>query len=537
MHDLVLKNAKIVDGTGGPWFRGDVAVNGATISKIGRLQDVEAARVIDLEGKVLSPGFIDPHSHADIIATSVNPENEIFQGVTTQVTGNCGKSNAPVNPGTLDLLKKYLAAYTPSGVDLKWNWTSLGSWLDIIDRQGYVTDLGVLIGQGTIRMAVMGMSDMDPTPGQMAEMERLVAESMEQGALGLSTGLIYPPGSFTKTDELVRLCRIVAAYGGIYTSHIRSEGAEELAAVNEALEIGRQSGCKVQISHHKVTHPYDGWSSETLGRIERARAEGIDATFDVYPYTAGYTQITTLVPKWATVGGVDAMLERLRDPAQRTRVMEDMSRDVKGWENFAKAAGWDGLFISSTKVDRSVEGKSIRQIAEEKGKDCTEALLDIILTENAEASVIVWAQSEDDHEKIITHPLSMIGSDGFSCSYSEPRLQGKPHPRCLGTFPRVLGHYVREKKLLKLETAVWKMTGFTAQRFGLQDRGLVKEGFLADFVVFDPGKIIDKSTFEDPFQKPEGIDYVIKSGEVVVEKNRFSGEILGKTVRLGKGKN
>lgn len=533
MHDMILKNAKIVDGTGGPWFHGDVALAGGKIAGIGKYVKKDALKVIDIEGKVLCPGFIDPHSHADIIATEVNPQNQILQGVTTQITGNCGKSDAPVKPGTMPFLKRYLAAYTPEGVSLQWDWISLGDWLDIIDRQGYVTDLGVLIGQGTIRMAVMGMSDAEPTDAQMEEMKRLVAESMQQGALGLSTGLIYPPGSFTKTPELVELCKVVAEYGGVYATHMRSEGAEQIPAIEEAILIGRESGCRVHISHHKITHPYDGQSGETLAMIEAAREEGIDITFDAYPYTAGYTQITTLIPTWATVGGVDAMLERLRDPQLRKRIAHDQEHGVPGWENFARSAGWGGVVISSTKVDRSVEGKNIRQIAEERETTCSEALFDIVLTEKAEASVVVWSQSEADHERIITHPLCMIGSDGFPCNYNEPRLQGKPHPRCLGTFPRVLGRYVREKKLLDLERAVWKMTGFTAQRFGLHDRGLVKEGLLADLVVFDPEVVADGATFEDPFRKPEGIELVIKNGRILVERNKHVGGILGRTVRSG----
>lgn len=532
MYDLVIKNAKIVDGTGAPWYRADIAVKDGHIADIGVFDGKAASKVIDAKGLAVCPGFIDPHSHADIVATEVNPENEIYQGVTTQVTGNCGKSNAPVNPETLPLLQAYLGAYTT--VDLKWDWTSLGDWLDIIDRQGYVTDLAVLLGQGTVRMAVMGMDDSDPTTKQIDDMKRLVAESMEQGAVGMSTGLIYPPGSFTKTDELVEMCKVVAQYGGIYTSHIRNEGFEELEAVDEAIEIGRRSGCKVHLSHQKVTHPNDGFSILTLAKVEYARSQGIDVTLDVYPYTAGYTQITTLIPKWATVGGVDAMLERLKDPDIRKRVAEDQAKFIPGWENFAKSAGWDGLFISSCHTDHSIEGKSIQQIANERGKSCSEALFDIILKEHARASVVVWSQSESDHDRIVSHPLALIGSDAFSCSYTEPKLQGKPHPRCLGTFPRVVGTYVREKRLFSLETAVYKTTGFTAQRFGLHDRGLIKKGLLADMVIFDPDTIADKGTFTDPYQKPAGISKVIKNGIVVVEGNVFSGKILGKTVRRGK---
>jgi N-acyl-D-amino-acid deacylase len=533
MFDLLLTDGIIVDGTGGPWYRGDVGIKDSKIARIGSLKGASAERVLSVDGKIVSPGFIDSHTHSDIIATAIpRPENQIYQGVTSQIAGNCGKSNAPVNPATVGLLKRYLDAYTPKEATLKWDWVSLGDWMDIIDRQGYVTDLGVLLGQGTVRIAVMGMDDSEPTKDQMESMKTLVAEAMCQGAVGMSSGLIYPPGSFTRTWELIELCKVVAHYGRIYTSHIRSEGHEELDAVDEAIEVGRQSGCKVQISHHKVMYPNQGFSRITLQKIEAAREEGVDVACDVYPYIAGYSQITTLIPKWATVGGVDAMLERLADPAARRRIAEDHGRDVPGWENFAKAAGWDNIFISSTKADRSIEGKSISEIARARQVSCTEALIEIVLKERAQASVIIWSLSEEDHKSIVTHPFSMIGSDGFPCSYSEPRLQGKPHPRCLATCPRVLGKYVREDKLLSLESAVWKLTGFVAQRYGLHDRGLIKDGLLGDLVVFDRDTIRDNASFDDPFQKPSGIEYVIKNGNVVVQNNQYSGAALGKTIRV-----
>jgi N-acyl-D-aspartate/D-glutamate deacylase len=533
MFDLLLTDGIIVDGTGGPWYRGDVGIKDSKIAQVGSFKGAKAKKVLSVDGHIISPGFIDSHTHSDIIATEISrPENQIYQGVTSQIAGNCGKSNGPVNPATVDLLKRYLDAYTPKEATLKWDWVSLGDWMDIIDRQGYVTDLGVLLGQGTIRIAVMGMDDGEPTKDQIESMKKLVAEAMRQGAVGLSSGLIYPPGSFTRTWELIELCKVVAQFGRIYTSHIRSEGPEELEAVDEAIEIGRRSGCRVQISHHKVMYPNQGFSQITLKKIEAARAEGIDVACDVYPYLAGYSQITTLIPKWATVGGVDAMLERLKDPEVRRRIAEDHKRDVPGWENFAKAAGWDNLFISSTKVDKSVEGKRISEIARERDLSCSEALIEIVLKERAQASVIIWSLVEEDHKSIVTHPFSMIGSDGFPCSYSEPRLQGKPHPRCLATCPRVLGKYVREDKLLSLESAVWKLSGFVAQRYGLHDRGLIKEGLLGDLVVFDRDRILDNASFDDPFQKPSGIDYVIKNGNVVVHSNQYSGAVLGKTIRV-----
>lgn len=532
-YDLILKNGIVVDGTGCPWYRGDVAVKGKTIAGIGKFGSHEAEKVLDVAGLVVAPGFIDTHTHSDIIATSKNDmENSLFQGVTTQISGNCGKSNAPVNPKTIDLLKRYLDAYTPKGVELEWNWQSMSDWFDIIDSRGFITDMATLLGQGTVRLAVLGMSDADPTASEMEEMKRLVDQALKDGVIGMSSGLIYPPGSFTKTAELIELCKVIREHNSVYTTHLRSEGDELMSAVEEALEIGLRSGCKVHISHHKVQGSHNkGLSRKTLAAMEYARERGLDVTCDLYPYVAGYSQISTLVPRWATVGGINAMLERLGNPENRDRLRAEMENGLSDWDSFIRFAGWDGVVFSSAKIDRSVEGKSIARLAAERGLEPVDALLGVILKEKAEASVVIFSLSQEDHERVVKHPLSMIGSDGFPCSYSEPRLQGKPHPRCLATFPRVLAKYVREDRLLDLETAIYKMSGLAASRFGLTDRGLVKKNLLADFVVFDADKVADRSTFDDPFQKPEGIRYIVKNGKVLVEDNRFSGEIVGKSVR------
>ncbi|GHV34754.1 aminoacylase [Synergistales bacterium] len=535
MYDLIVKNGIIVDGTGSPWYRADVAVKNEIIAGIGKFAAHEGKKVLDANGLIVTPGFIDTHTHTDIVATAKNdPENSLFQGVTTQVSGNCGKSNAPVNSETIDLLKRYLDAYTPKGIVLGWNWKSMGDWFDIIDRQGFITDIAALLGQGTVRLAVLGMSDAEPTKVQLEEMKKLVDDAMREGTVGMSSGLIYPPGIFTKTGELIELCRVVKEHEAVYTTHLRSEGNSLMDAVEEAIEIGRESGCKVHISHHKVRGGINaGLSRKTLAAMEYARGIGIDVTCDLYPYVAGYSQISSLVPRWATVGGVNAMLERLANVENRDRFRVEMEEGLPDWDSFIHYSGWDGIAFSSAKEDHSVEGKSIAQLAAERNVAPIDALLSVILKEKAEASVIIYGSSLEDRIRIMRHPLSMIGSDGFACSYTEPRLQGKPHPRCLSTFPRVLAQYVREEHVLDLETAIYKMSGFAASRFGFTDRGLVKKGLLADFVVFDYDKIADKSTFDSPYQKPAGIRYVIKNGVVLIEDNIFNGQILGKSVRLG----
>ncbi|MBA1334569.1 MAG: N-acyl-D-amino-acid deacylase [Firmicutes bacterium] len=533
MFDLLIKNAKVIDGSGSPWFKADIAVKDGMIKKVGKLGDIEADNVIDAAGKVVSPGFIDAHAHTDFVAVAVNnAESKITQGVTTDVSGMCGLTPAPVNPGTLNQLKQYLAPFIPKEVEMNWNWRSMGDWMDIIDKQGNSTNLAVFVGHGAIRIAVMGFDNREPRAEEMEEMKKLVAQAMEEGALGLSTGLIYPPGCYSKKDELIELCKVVAKYGGIYITHMRSEGVEVIQALEEAIDIGRQSGCPVQISHHKVAGRENfGLSEKTLGIMEKARQEGIDVTCDVYPYTAGSTLISALLPKWVHDGGVEKMLERINNSNTRKRIAEELKEDIPGWENLAKGAGWNGILICSCENDKACEGKTIQEIADERGMNPVDALFDIISKERGKSTMAIFMMDDNDNNRIVAHRLSMIGSDALACSFSGALGQGKPHPRCFGTFPRVLGKYVREDKVLSLETAVWKMTGFPATRFGIKNRGFIKEGLIADMVIFDPETIIDKATYKNPFQQAEGIDYVIMNGEIVVDHKVYNGKTLGRVIR------
>lgn len=532
-YELVIRNAKIVDGSGGPWFRGDVAVQNGKIARVGKVEDEKASMVINAEGKVLSPGFIDAHSHADFVCATVNDAtSKITQGVTTEIVGNCGLSMAPVQPRTVEELKQYLSAFIPSEVKPSWEWTSFDNWFDIIDRNGNSTNIASLGGHGAIRIYAMGFENRKPREDEMEEMKKALARAMQDGALGLSTGLIYPPGCFAGTDELIELCRVVAQYGGIYTTHMRNEGPEMLSAVEEALKIGKESECPVHISHHKASgRPNFGKVTESLHMIEEARKSGIDVTCDVYPYTAGSTLISALLPKWVHEGGVGCMLERLRNSEVRQEITRELNSDIPGWENLAKEGGWGSILICSCENKPIYEGKTIAKIAAENNSSPEEVLFDIILDSEGKSTIALFMIDEKDCRTVLSHPLSMIGSDGWACSFSGVLAKGKPHPRAFGTFPRVLGKYAREEKIMPLETAVWKMTGFPAQRFRLEDRGIIKKGMTADMVIFDPETIIDKASYEDPFQQPEGIEYVIMNGEVVVDHKRYSGKTLGKVVR------
>jgi N-acyl-D-aspartate/D-glutamate deacylase len=359
----------------------------------------------------------------------------------------------------------------------------------------------------------------------------LLALEMESGCVGMSSGLVYPPGCFAEEAELVELCKTVTADGGIYATHMRSESADLLKSVKESIAAAEQSGCPLQISHHKVMTEFEGLSQETLRLMEEARERGVDVTCDVYPYSAGSSLISILLPQWVKEGGVEKMLARLASKEDRERVKADLLRDIPGWDNFIKGATYEKILICSAVKDKSLEGKTLQAVADGLGRAPDEAMLDIILSEQGEITVVIGSQSDSDNARIMKHPLAMIGSDSIPTSFTGKMAYGKPHPRCFGTFPRFLGHFARDEKLLPLETAVWKITGFPAQRYGLCDRGLIKEGLIADFVVFDPRTIDGSADYINPRQTPKGIFQVIKSGVTVVEDGRFLGQTLGKPVR------
>jgi len=523
MFDLVIKNGLIIDGSGKPGFFGDLGVKGDRIDLVKPEIALSVRRIIDATGWVIAPGFIDTHSHSDAIALiDPNESSKIDQGVTTECVGNCGLSLAPVNRVYLSHLQKYISPFL-GGAYLSWDWETIGEYLDRIKNPS--RNIATLVGHGTVRIAAMGLENRGPTSYELEKMKDLISESLNQGAFGLSSGLIYPPGVFAETDELIELCKTVSKRGGLYATHIRGESDTLVEAVNEAIQVGQKSGVSVLISHHKAGGKKNwGKVNETLDLVEKARSQGINIHLDEYPYTAGSTMLASILPPWMHDEGLDRALERLKNPKIRLRIKGEMEKGIKGWENFVEFAGWEGIVIAFCEKEKELEGKSILQIANERGREPAETAFDILLEEAGKVVMVVYAMSEDDVRTVMKHPLVMIGTDGIPSS-------GKPHPRAYGTYPRILGKYVREEKIFSLEEAIRKMTSLPAQKLGLKDRGMIAEGMIADLVIFNPSTIQEKSTYLNPHEKPEGIEYVLIGGSIVVERTRLLDSQKGQVIR------
>jgi len=535
-YDLLIKNGKVVDGAGNPWYWGDIAVTGERIVAIGKLGEAKAERIIDAKDHVVVPGFVDAHSHSDFNTLVYREmESTVMQGITTVVAGQCGSTAAPVNPGRQEAFQKDVNASLPKGVSLKVTWSTFDEYLSEEEKAGLGANVAHMVGHGTIREAGMGPEARAPTAKELRNMKELTAEAMKAGAYGISSGLIYPPGIFAKTRELIEVSKVAAEYGGIYDTHIRGEGRALLKSVKEAIKIGEKANIPVQISHHKAANKAVwGKSRTTLKLIEKARAKGIDVTVDQYPYRAGATSLVTLLPPWAHDGGMDKLLERLADQKQRERMRKDLKDGIPGWENFAGELGWENVMVSSIKGDKNkrYEGKTMDVIAREmKEKDVFDALWKLLLAEEGTPGMIIFSMDEGDIKRIMASPYQMVGTDASSVCNAGPFGLGKPHPRHFGTYPRVLGKYVREEGVMLFEEAIRKMTSFPAQRFGILDRGILRPGMYADIAVIDPDKVIDKATFENPHQYPEGIPYVVVNGKVTVDNGKYNRVLAGKTLR------
>ena len=497
--DLLIRGGRVVDGSGNPWVRADVAIRDDRIARIGHLPEATAVRIVDAEGLVVAPGFIDPHTHAVRGIFDVpTADNYLLQGVTTLTEGNDGSSPWPI-----------------------------GDHLERIAELGISPNWGVFAGQGTIRREVIGAEDRDPTRDELDRMRALVAQAMRQGAFGLSTGLFYVPGSFTSTEEVIELSKIAASHGGIYISHMRDEALRLLDSVRETIRIGEEAGIPVQMTHHKaISRDMWGRSADSLALVDAARARGVDITIDQYPYTASQTGITAIVPQWAQAGGTEELIERLRDPETRRRVREEIVYRIEHDRGGGDPAN---IVIGLCEWDRSLEGKSLADILDERGIEATTAnAADLVMEiiESGGARAIYHAMDERDVERIMQHPATAIGSDGGISVFGA----SVPHPREYGTFARVLGRYVRERGVLTIEEAIRKMSGATAQRLGLQDRGLLREGFFADIAVFDPDRVVDRATFPEPHQYSEGFVYVLVNGVLVVEGGGHTGARPGRVL-------
>lgn len=511
MLDLLIRDGLVVDGTGRPAVRADVAVEDGRIRAVGLMPHAEADRVLDAAGRVVSPGFLDLHSHSELalLADPFNPP-KLEQGFTFELLGQDGLSVAPLSPGAVAATRQALAGLVgdPEGID--WGWRSVDDFLGRVDRLGL--SAGYLVPHAQVRRLAMGEDDRAPTPDELCEMRRLLREGLEQGAFGFSTGLIYPPNSYAATAELVALGEEVAAAGGIFAVHLRSEGAGIESALDEMLEVARRSGCRLHVSHLKLAGaPNFGKLDWLVRRLEGARAEGLEVTCDQYPYAAGSTVMTALVPAWALAGGPTALLRRLEDPADRARVHAEMAARGEG-----PVGGFADVVVSDLQgapLDRAAFiGKALPDIAAALGVDPAAAVVDLLRETRLAASIIIHNQAEPIVQSLLPLRFRSVGSDGL--------MFGSPHPRAYGTAPRLLGRYVREERRLSLEEAVHSLTGRAADHIGLTDRGRVLPGLRADLVVFDADTIIDRATYETPMERPAGIDYVVVGGAVVVAGGR-----------------
>lgn len=529
MFDLILRGGELLDGTGASPRRADLGIIGDRIAAIGDLANISAAQVIDATGRFVAPGFIDIHTHTDE-TIFINPrmESKIHQGVTTEVTGNCGDSAAPLFGAAFDSLKKSIAEY--GNISLTWN--SMGDYLDRVAQMGIATNYVTFVGYGTLRASVMGYAMRAPSEEELVSMQTSLARSMDEGAWGISTGLIYPPCSYASMDELVAVSRVAAERGGLYTSHIRNEGDRLLESVEEALTIGERAGIRVQLSHHKAAGKRNwGKVQQSLARIEQARAAGIHACADQYPYVASSTGLGTVLPDWAHEGGSEKLVERLREPVALARIMDEIRTERPGWENPAVDSGWHNIIIVGAKSDRGLQGRSVWQIAEMRGKDPVETACDLLIENQGTVQVVIFSMCEEDVQTVMRQDWVFVGSDSTARAPTGPLAEIQCHPRTYGTFPRLLSRYVRDLKVLTWEQAIAKTTNGPAQMLGLERRGRLQEGYFGDVVVFDPATIRDTATFTEPHQFPAGIDYVLVNGKITIDHDQHTGILAGKVLR------
>jgi N-acyl-D-amino-acid deacylase len=520
--DLVLRGGEVIDGTGAPSRRADVAIRNGRIVAVAPDLPRDGARELDLSGRVVAPGFVDIHSHSDE-AMFVNDalESALHMGVTLVVCGNCGGSSAPVSGLAEAELDRELAR-----LEVRRTWSTFGEYATAVDRVRPAINVCSFVGHGTLRSCVMGADARAPTAEELAGMRALLARSMDEGAIGLASGLIYPPSAFGTTDELASLCEVVRDKGGLYASHIRNESSKLLEAVDENIEIGRRSGVRVELSHHKASGQQNwGKVRESTARIERARSAGIDVTADQYPYTASSTGLAVTIPNWAHEGGTLKMCERLRDPAVRSR--------IRG-EEVETGRTWDRIVIARARHHPEWAGKSVDRLANDAGRDPLEWTCDALVEHDGAVDIVHHSMSEDDVRFVMAKDWVCIGSDSRANAPYGPLAFGKPHPRSYGTFPRVLGRYARDERVLALGDAVRKMTSLTASRLRLRDRGTVREGAWADLVVFDPARVIDTATYDEPHRYPIGIEHVIVNGELALESGTTTSARGGRFIRLGR---
>jgi N-acyl-D-amino-acid deacylase len=530
MPDLLLTGGRVVDGTGAPYFYADVAIADGRIAAVGRLAGTRAKRVIDATGLVIAPGFIDLLGQSEYnVLVDPRAASKITQGITTEVTGE-GESIAPLDEKLVaegeDVYKKY---------GVRPDWKTLDGYFSAFSRHGAGINLGTFVGSGGVRAIVIGRENRKATPEELARMEALVDAAMREGALGVSSSLQYIPNIYSSTEELIALAKVAARYGGAYFTHQRSESGRIDSSLDEVFRIASEAGIRTQIWHLKTAYrPQFGKMPQVLEKIAEARAHGIDVSANMYPYTRGSNGLDANLPPWVREGGREKLLSRLAEPATRERVKQDMAKQTTEWENqYMGAGGPDGVLVAEV-LDpklKPYEGQTISEIAAAEKKDPRDALIDIVLADRANAGCIMSIMDEKDVRTALAHPLTSFGTDSPAKATDGPLSHETSHPRGWGSAARILGHYVREEKLLRLEEAIRKMTSFAAQAAGLTDRGLVKPGFAADLAVFDPQTVRDRATFEKPNQYSEGFRYVVVNGVLVVDDGKLTGKTPGIPLR------
>ena len=523
--DKVIKSGRVYDGSGNEAYEADIGIQGNFIKEIGAIPISRAEKVIDAKNLAVCPGFIDAHDHTDVHLL-VNPkaESSIRQGITTLVSGNCGGSPFPVAEEIYEEMKKNFKEIYQ--IDL--TWTDIRGFFSRLEERGMALNYSSLVGQGAIRGAAMGFNDRPPSSDELEKMKFMVAESIEGGAVGLSTGLEYAPGSYAKNDEIEELCRVASHYGGVYATHMRDEGDRLLESLDESIEMARRTGASLQISHFKIAYPRN-WHKieEALARIEKAKTKGLSIFCDRYPYIAGSTNLDYYFPLWARQGTTEEFLARLKNPNLESRLLSHIAEQEK------KLGSWDKVVISAvvSEDNRKYEGKSVLEGAKETGKSPFEFMKGLLIEEKNRVGMVTFMMNEENLKRILAHPSVGIGTDGSAVAPYGLLGRGKPHPRLYGTFPRILGKYVREDQIASMPEMLKKMTFLPAQKFGLMRRGILKKEYWADIVVFDEDRVIDKATWIEPHQYPVGIEYVIVNGKVVIDRGEHTGNLPGRVLR------
>ncbi|AQU08468.1 D-aminoacylase [Clostridioides difficile] len=523
----LIKHGLIVDGNKTPAYEGDILIENEKILKISQDLNEEADKVIDAKGRVICPGFIDTHSHSDLVIL-VNPYNEvkIRQGITTEVLGQDGISMAPLPQEHISSWRKNLAGLDGESDEIDWKYETTENYLKMMDYNGVGLNETYLVPHGNVRMEAMGLEDRPATKEEIQKMCEITERELKAGAIGLSTGLIYIPCAYSLTEEIIEMCKVVAKYDGVFVVHQRSEADTILTSMEEIIEIGKQSGVKVHFSHFKVCGKAN-WKyiPQVIELLEKAEKEGIRVSFDQYPYAAGSTMLGVVLPPWAHSGGTDKLIERLSDENERAKMKKDIANGIEGWDNFIEFAGIDQIFVTSVKTEKNKDtiGKSLLEIGKMRGKDPLDATFDLLKEEENAVGMVDFYGLEEHIIGFMKRDEQNVCTDGL--------LAGKPHPRAYGSFPKILGRYVRELNVLTIEEAVYKMTKKAARSFSIKDRGELKEGYFADIVIFDKDTVSGCDDFINSMQYPTGIDYVIINGNCVVEEGKYNKIKAGKVLK------